>query len=729
MKRWSAPWSGLIAGFLFAACTAVAPTAAQQTTSGDAPPLIAGRVTLAEGDAQIWRVEEDSAGEWDQAVVNDVVSVGTGLYTGNDGRNEIRVGPHTLRLSSASRGGFSQLDYNTAVFNLEYGVLNLRLARPEHGEVMSVTAAGGSFDLTGPGRYRIDADERGPVRVTVFEGHATVRAGAQSLGVSSGQAATVDASAGPRFEQAVATAFDQWALARDANYSNVRSSQYVSQYMTGYEDLDASGDWITDVNYGAVWAPRVVPVGWAPYRYGQWRWVRPWGWTWVDHARWGYAPFHYGRWVYLGHRWCWWPGGYVRRPVWGPAFVGFVGGSSSIWGGVGGIWGGVRGPVVGWYPLAPWHRYQPHYRHSPTYVTVINQTIIQSPPPGVPPTVNHSPGATMVPGPRFRDPVMKVALQVQPKAEELKPVAPPPVNVAPAPRSKTRKYADEGGGSAPAASATPAPGQLVKPPTRVSPPMVAEPIPGRGVAPQKPLPGNDPAPLAQPPGMKRDVVPAPAPQARTAPAPFERPTPKPHIPSNQLPAAQQPTNPNEPARFPPGAPPTIKQPMAPAARPVQPSPTPVVNAPAAPRAAPAPREAPVPREASVPRAALPAQPAPPVVAAPPAPRAAPVPREAPVPRAAVPAQPAPPVVAAPPAPRAAPAPREAPVPRAAPPAPPVVAAPHPAPPAAVPPPRPQPTSKEQAVREAQDNARGSGRGVPENPGNERGGGPGRGKQP
>ena len=53
----------------------------------------------------------------------------------------------------------------------------------------------------------------------------------------------------------------------------------------------------------------VVAAGWAPYRYGRWAWVRPWGWTWVDDAPWGFAPFHYGRWVCgRGERWCWAPG-------------------------------------------------------------------------------------------------------------------------------------------------------------------------------------------------------------------------------------------------------------------------------------------------------------------------------------------------------------------------------------------------------------------------------------
>jgi len=36
---------------------------------------------------------------------------------------------------------------------------------------------------------------------------------------------------------------------------------------------------------------------WAPYRYGRWEYIAPWGYTWVDEEPWGFAPFHYGRWV------------------------------------------------------------------------------------------------------------------------------------------------------------------------------------------------------------------------------------------------------------------------------------------------------------------------------------------------------------------------------------------------------------------------------------------------
>lgn len=630
----------LIAALLIAACAMSAATA--QSQSNDSPPLIAGRVSAAEGDVQIWRAEEDADGDWDLAQINDVVTIGTGLYTGANGRTEFRVGPNTFRLSSGSRGGFSQLDYAGAVFNLEHGSLNVRLASPDHGELAAVTIDGTRVDLAGPGVYRIDAgDGGGQARISVFSGQAAVQAGANGVNVASGQALVFGPGLSSiNYEQASATSFDQWALGRDERYREVRSAQYVSPYMTGSEELDFHGDWIPDANYGNVWVPRVVPTGWAPYRHGQWRWVRPWGWTWVDHAPWGFAPSHYGRWVTIGDRWGWWPGGYVAQPVWAPALVGFVGGSSfSV---------GFGSPLVGWYPLAPWHRYRPHYPHNPRYVTIINQTIINNPPRGHPPHRNHE-GATMVPGPRFRDPVMKVALPIRSDLAALQPMAPPPKNTG-----QIRKVADDTmvrrpaqvqaapkvPASAPASAAAPvptpsmvpAPARKVPAPTRVMPPMVAEPIPNRGVAPQAPLPGNNPTPLAQPPKFNRvpptSIQTTPAPP-RTAPD-IARPQPRARMPQELLPQAEQRPRvaPAEPARFPPGAPPTIKRPLAPTAQPAPRAAPPMVQ-----RVAPTPAAPPmVQRVAPTPQAPRPA----PRVEAP---RAAPpmVQRVAPMPQASRPA--------------------------------------------------------------------------------------------
>src|SRR5206468_8965646 len=136
-------------------------------------------------------------------------------------------------------------------------------------------------------------------------------------------------------------------------------------------DRDDYGRWRTVPDYGPVWVPSAVVAGWAPYRYGHWVWISPWGWTWVDEAPWGFAPFHYGRWAFVGGVWGWCPGPVVvARPVYAPALVAWVGGPHfSIGIGIGSV-----GAGVGWFPLAPREVYVPPYRVSRTYVTNVNIT-------------------------------------------------------------------------------------------------------------------------------------------------------------------------------------------------------------------------------------------------------------------------------------------------------------------------------------------------------------------
>ena len=62
------------------------------------------------------------------------------------------------------------------------------------------------------------------------------------------------------------------------------------QYMTGGAELASYGSFTQTQAYGQVWYPRDVPSNWAPYRDGHWAYVQPWGWTWVDNARWGVCP-------------------------------------------------------------------------------------------------------------------------------------------------------------------------------------------------------------------------------------------------------------------------------------------------------------------------------------------------------------------------------------------------------------------------------------------------------
>src|SRR5256884_235022 len=160
---------------------------------------------------------------------------------------------------------------------------------------------------------------------------------------------------------------DSWSAGRERQRQESASRQYVAEDVPGMADLDTNGRWQATPDYGYVWAPNVVVAGWAPYRFGQWAWIAPWGWTWVDDAPWGYAPFHYGRWIMWNSAWCWVPGPRYVRPVYGPALVGWVGGPR------GGVAVGI-GVSVGWFPLAPREVYVPGYHVSETYVRNVNIT-------------------------------------------------------------------------------------------------------------------------------------------------------------------------------------------------------------------------------------------------------------------------------------------------------------------------------------------------------------------
>ncbi|MBI3711539.1 MAG: hypothetical protein HY253_01035 [Burkholderiales bacterium] len=151
--------------------------------------------------------------------------------------------------------------------------------------------------------------------------------------------------------------------------------------MVGYQQLDEYGNWDTHVEYGAIWYPRGVSVGWAPYRDGHWVWVSPWGWTWVDRSPWGFAPYHYGRWTYVGHRWRSIPGRWEPHyhAVYAPALVAFVGFNR------GGVHVGISvgndryqdfGPSVSWFPLGPGEVYRPYYHYSDHYLHNVNQNIV-----------------------------------------------------------------------------------------------------------------------------------------------------------------------------------------------------------------------------------------------------------------------------------------------------------------------------------------------------------------
>jgi Family of unknown function (DUF6600) len=329
------------------------------------PPARVGRLSLIEGDVTF---TDTATRESSPATLNWPVTGGAALATAPGAHAEVRIGSTAVRLDGATALEFTQVDDQVIRLRLDYGAATLRVrSREVAGEIVLETRDA-RIGLSDAGRYRVDAG-RAPdtTAITVFEGAARVDANGMAFAVQPGRRAEVG-SGRARVVEAFTDDFDGWALALDRRDDAARDApRYVSPETTGYESLDAYGDWRATPEYGAVWYPRAVLGGWAPYRAGRWAWIEPWGWTWIDEAPWGFAPFHYGRWALVGGAWGWVPGAVVARPVYAPALVGWIGRPGwSVSVTIGSV------PAVGWFPLAPREVFVPAYRTSPTYVRNVN---------------------------------------------------------------------------------------------------------------------------------------------------------------------------------------------------------------------------------------------------------------------------------------------------------------------------------------------------------------------
>lgn len=356
------------------------------------PPGRVGRLSLVEGTVSLRTAapatqesaQHDSAEEdWAPASLNYPVTNGNALWTEFGARAELQVGAAELRLNERTELEVVRLDDRATQLALRQGTVNLHLGARQPGGLQLATPRG-AVSIEHPGSYRIDvglgSDEaEDVVQVTVFDGEARIAVGTEEKSnihtVRRGQSTKL---AGEPVDiilsDARITAFDEWARSRDPRAAQQpQTLAHISPQVTGYQDLDDYGTWAPAPDYGTVWYPTRVVDDWAPYRDGNWAYVAPWGWTWIDDAPWGFAPFHYGRWVQIGHRWAWWPGRRATRPIYAPALVAFVGGDGwSIGLGLG------NARPVGWVPLAPYELYRPHYRTSATYIRNVNITTVNT---------------------------------------------------------------------------------------------------------------------------------------------------------------------------------------------------------------------------------------------------------------------------------------------------------------------------------------------------------------
>jgi hypothetical protein len=347
----------------------------------DDPPSRVARLSTTRGEVSFSPAGTD---DWVSAEVNRPITTGDKLWSGDGGRAELHVGSAAVRLSGQTGFSFLNLDDRIMQMRLTEGTIYVSVRRLSQDESIEVDTPNLAFSILRPGRYRVNVNEGGDTTIiNVRDGEGEVTGGGSSFTIHPGDQGyftgtdSLNADVQPLPDQ---DDFDRWCGERDMREEHAVARRYVSDDVIGYEDLDEYGGWRPVQGYGTVWFPHTTVVGWAPYRYGHWAWVSPWGWTWVDDAPWGFAPFHYGRWAFIGGGWGWIPCPpravaveYVR-PVYAPALVAWVGGG-----------GFAAGVSVGWFPLGPREVFVPSYPVSRRYVnnvnisnTTVNQTVINN---------------------------------------------------------------------------------------------------------------------------------------------------------------------------------------------------------------------------------------------------------------------------------------------------------------------------------------------------------------
>lgn len=341
--------------------------AADDNTSdaGD-PPTRVARVSYLDGTVSL---QPGGEGDWGAAQRNRPMTIGDKIWSDKDSRAELETGVVTIHLGSMTALSFLNLDQNITQMRLPEGSINFRVREIREGDTFEVDTPNLAFLVKQAGAFRIDVNENGDsTGITVIRGAGQVTANGQTYDIAAGQRGVfngTDENVQSSMSQAPAPdPLDQWANDRDLREQDSVSSRYVPQDTPGTEDLDNNGSWSEEPEVGHVWYPNDVPPDWAPYSNGYWSSIGPWGYTWVGYEPWGFAPYHYGRWGFWGGRWGWCPGPIGYPAVYGPAFVGFLGGGFGFGFGV--------GFGVGWFPLGWGEPFHPWFRCGDRFTERIN---------------------------------------------------------------------------------------------------------------------------------------------------------------------------------------------------------------------------------------------------------------------------------------------------------------------------------------------------------------------
>ncbi len=330
-----------------------------------------GRIRAADGGATITRADGDRD-QSEHATVNAPLFPGDSIRTDRDQRVEVQLaGGTTIRIDRDAELVFQSLPnpqasyQDNTVLALNAGVVRIT-SRLADKEEFRIDGRDASVYLMGEGEFRIDASDRGGMRVASLHGVAEVVSGDASVLVRGGTYSVVAPGQAPEPTRAYnafsSDGFDRWCEARDDAYrsheryaenGDVDRGSVPDEVQPYYSELSRQGTWSYEPDYGNVWFPAGVGASWRPYDDGYWTYG-PGGYFWVSAEPWGWAPYHYGCWQWIPRRgWCWIPGhvfaGAWVSWSWGSAYVGWA--PLDFWGRPGWVGGSL---YAGYYDPGCW---------------------------------------------------------------------------------------------------------------------------------------------------------------------------------------------------------------------------------------------------------------------------------------------------------------------------------------------------------------------------------------
>ncbi len=342
------------------------PLAVSQPSLTPAEALGDARLSLIQDDVVVQT--EATGSEWDGAVINTPLVPGTKLWDPENGRSEVQFFDGSyLRSSLNTEVDITNLSLSTGGDVIQVGVpqgrayVNYAGSRVQNS-VFQVDTPVTSVMSYGPSRFEVDVYDDGYTEVSVLNGSVNVQSQIGSTTVEAGTMLSMGSNQVAELSpMRPKDAWISWNLSRDSAlaYRGPGRSYLPASLSVYSNDFDSYGRWVETADYGYVWTPLDVAVGWAPYRIGRWCWIGG-EYVWVSYEPWGWVPYHYGRWAFLGSRgWCWVPPRRTDTFYWSPGYVAWV----------------ETPTYVSWVPLAPGEIYYGRRYYGPHSVNITNVNI------------------------------------------------------------------------------------------------------------------------------------------------------------------------------------------------------------------------------------------------------------------------------------------------------------------------------------------------------------------